>query len=469
MSMRKTVVAAGGVLALAALVVVIVIHRGVATPTRLPEDAMPGRLLVGFQDDPSLRWAKDRMLMLARAQHAGATVIRTTIDWAQAAPRRPARPADAFDPAYRLDDVDELTRNAQRLGVELLISIWGTPGWANGGKKPNHAPSDANDLEDFAHALADRYSGRHPGYPAVRLFSVWNEPNIEQFLAPQFDSHGRSISPAIYARLANAVYAGVKDANPDALVAIGETSAYGRDAPSRDRIQDSHSPARFARLLAEAKPRIRFDAWAQHPYPPRPSLAPSAEVRWPRVGLSNLKRFGRALDAWFNRSGIPFWITEYGLETRPADPHGIPQALQARYGPDALRMASALPRVRLFVWFVFHDRSETPWQSGLIAAGGRPKPALAAFSRAAHRLDVREPLVAEGAGRVYVPALELAYRAPAGSSIQIQGLRTYSFSVHLRRDGWLNVPLTGARGPLIAFRADDGHGNYVWRFVRRRE
>jgi Cellulase (glycosyl hydrolase family 5) len=232
--MRKALLAAGGVLAVAAVVVVVIaIRRGSATPPRLPEDAMPGRLLVGFQDDPTLRWAKDRMLMLAEAQKAGATVIRTTVDWAQAAPRRPARPNDAFDPAYRLDDVDELTRNAQRLGVEVLISIWGTPRWANRGETPNHAPSDPYDLEDFAHALADRYSGRHPGYPSVRLFSVWNEPNLEQFLAPQFDTHGRSISPAIYGRLARAVYEGVKDANPDALVAIGETSAHGRDAPSR--------------------------------------------------------------------------------------------------------------------------------------------------------------------------------------------------------------------------------------------
>jgi hypothetical protein len=424
---------------------------------------------VGFQDDPTLRWAKDRMLMLAKARSAGATVIRTTVDWAQTAPRRPAHPADAFDPAYRLDDVDELTRNAQRLGIELLISIWGTPPWANGGEKPNHAPTNPRDLEDFAHALADRYSGRHAGYPSVRLFSVWNEPNLEQFLAPQFDSRGRSVSPAIYARLARAVYKGVKDANPDALVAIGETSAHGRDAPSRDRIQDSHSPVRFARLVAQANPHLEFDAWAQHPYPPRPSAPPTAAVRWPRVDLSNLERFGRALDAWFKRPGTPFWITEYGLETRPADPHGIPQAVQARYGSAALRIASALPRVRMFVWFVFHDRPETPWQSGLIAADGRPKPALSALSHLAHRLSVRQPLVADGAARVYVPALELAYRAPPGSPIQIQGVLPYSFSVHLRRDGWLNVPLKGAGGPTIAFRAADDNGNSIWRFVRRRE
>ena len=31
---------------------------------RLPEIQMPGRLLVGFQDDPSLRWGADRASML---------------------------------------------------------------------------------------------------------------------------------------------------------------------------------------------------------------------------------------------------------------------------------------------------------------------------------------------------------------------------------------------------------------------
>lgn len=467
--MRKLLVAAGAVLAVVvAVVVVVVLQRGSATPPRLPEDEMPGRLLVGFQDDPTLRWAKDRMLMLADVRRAGATVIRTTVDWSQAAPGPPMRPADSFDPAYHLDDVDELARNAQRLGIELLITIWGTPGWANGGQKPNHAPVNPQDLENFAHALADRYSGRHPGFPSVRLFSVWNEPNLEQFLAPQFDSRGRSVAPAIYARLSRAVYDGVKDANPDALVAIGETSSHGRDAPSRDRIQDSHSPVRFARLLAEAKPPSKFDAWAQHPYPPRPSIPPTARVRWPTVGPTNLERFGRALDTWFKRPDIPLWITEFGLETRPGEPHGITKAQQARYASSALRLASALPRVRMFIWFVFHDLPDTPWQSGLIAVDGRAKPALAAFSNLAHRLSARQPVVTDDAGRVFVPALELAYYAPAGSSILIQGLQPYPFAVHLRRDGWLNVPLKGAPGPTIAFRADAGNGNRIWRFVQRR-
>ena len=32
-------------------------------------------------------------------------------------------------------------------------------------------------------------------------------------------------------------------------------------------MQDTESPARFARLVAQAAPNLRFDAWAHHPYP----------------------------------------------------------------------------------------------------------------------------------------------------------------------------------------------------------
>ena len=35
---------------------------------RLPETEMPGRLLMGFQDEPTLRWGDDRMAMLDRAK-----------------------------------------------------------------------------------------------------------------------------------------------------------------------------------------------------------------------------------------------------------------------------------------------------------------------------------------------------------------------------------------------------------------
>ena len=434
----------------------------------LPQSPMPGRLLVGFQDDASFRWAEDRATTLDRARDAQTVVIRTIVAWHSAAPERPANPADPFDPAYKLEDVDDLARNAQQRGIELLLTIWGTPEWANGGEKPNISPADPADLQSFAQALADRYSGRHAGYPAVRLFTAWNEPNLEQFLAPQFDEQGRSVGPSLYAPIARAIYDGVKVANPDALVAVGETSPRGRDLPSAGTVQDSHSPPRFARLLAQEEPRVQFDAWAQHPYPPRPSVAPSAPVRWPRVGLANLDRFGDSLDTWFGREDTPFWITEYGHETLPLDPLGVPQELQADFAAEAIELAAENTRVRTFLWFIIRDTPDTPWQSGVLGEDGSPKPAFETFATAGGELDARNPIVPADAGSVRVPTLELAFSTPAGDPITVTVEGAPAVSVPLGQDGWIEVPLRQSTGTLLEVQATNSAGQAVTRMVELR-
>ena len=448
----------------AAGVVVLAVRNGDDAPADTAAGAGPRRMLVGFQDDPSLRWVPERAGELDRARDTGATVIRTTVLWYQAAPQRPADPSDSFDPAYRLADVDELARNAQQRGIELLLTIWGTPPWANGGAKPNRMPDDLGDLEAFAEALADRYSGRHAGYPFVRLYSVWNEPNLEQFLAPQFDGDGRSVGPGLYAELARAARAGIKRANPEALVAIGETSARGRDRPSEDRIQDSHSPARFARLLSEARPRVAFDAWAHHPYPTRPDQPPDQRVRWPTVNLTQLDRFGTALDGWFGRQDIPVWLTEYGHETLPDEPLGIPPELQAVYAAQTLDLAADDSRVEMFIWFVLRDTPGNPWQSGLVAEDGTPKPALRRFAAAAHRFDARNPVVPADSDTARVPVLELAYDTAAGERIRVR-LGDRELTVPLRRDGTIAVPLDGLPPGTVTVVATDPHGHTASRTI----
>jgi hypothetical protein len=454
--------------ALLAAAYALVLRGERAEPIVLPQSAMPGRLLVGLQDDPSFRWAPDRATMLDHARDSSVTLLRTVVTWKDAAPSRPANAADPFDAAYRLDDVDDLVRSAQQRGIEILVTIWGTPEWANGGLGPNRPPHDPAALGQFAAALADRYSGRHSGYPAVRLFSAWNEPNLEQFLAPQFDGAGRSVGPALYAPLARAVYDGVKRGNPDALVAIGETSPRGHDIPKNGRVQDSHSPARFARLLAEAEPALDFDAWAQHPYPPRSRIAPGAPVRWPRVGIGNLERFGTALDEWFGREDTPIWITEYAHATLPPEHLGIDPELQARYTEDALQLAAANPRLRVFVWFVFRDRSDGLWQSGLLWEDSTPKPALATFAAAARRLDGRHPVLPESVEVARVPALELAHYVPAGTPVDVTVDGAEAAAVPLEQDGWLEVPLNDPESDELDLRATDPHGHSVSRSVRIR-
>jgi Glycosyl hydrolase catalytic core len=211
---------------------------------------------------------------------------------------------------------------------------------------------------------------------------VWNEPNIELFLAPQFDEQGRSVAPQTYAAMYRAAHDGIEAANPDALVAIGETSSHGKDEPSEGFMQDRHSPARFAELLAQADPELEFDAWAHHPYPVRTGTQPDGLARWPNVTLPSLDRLGQSLDRWFGREDVPIWITELGYEVAPAEPKGVSADTHAEYAAQSLEIAASVERVAMFVWFAFADSEANAWESGLLDETGVERPAFAAFTAA---------------------------------------------------------------------------------------
>ncbi len=415
------------------------------------------RMLMGLQDDPSLRWSGDSPAMLDVAAQTGVSVIRTIVDWRAAALTQPANPADSFDPAYQLNDLDALARAAQQRGMELLISIWGTPPWANGGKGRNVAPTNLADLTAFAQALADRYSGRHPGFPYVARWSVWNEPNLEIFLTPQY-SRGKIVGPELYAKLYRAAYAGLKAGNPAAQVAIGETSARGRDRYLAG-VSGSVSPGTFAQLVSKSRPKVRFDAWAQHPYPTSPWLPPTAITKWPNVTLSSLPRFEQSLDTWFRRNSTPIWITEYGHETKPAEPRGVTLAQQAQYTATALKMAKSDPRVRMFVWFILRDNPTSTWQSGFFTETGEAKPALATWTSLAQALDGVTLDVKPGAANpvVHVALPRLAYYSAPGTTVGMtyrlfEGKKPLGVSqpaVPLGADGTITFP--------VAFKPVAGH------------
>lgn len=358
----------------------------VAAAVLAPVAASAERMWLGFHDDPVLRFDANRQAEMDLAHGANnASILRTLVTWADVAPTRPANAADPFDPAYRLDDLDELVRNAQARDMEVLLTLWGTPPWANGGKGRNVLPTNLADFQSFSRALAARYSGRYAGYPFVRFYGIWNESNLGLFLSPQFNAKGQIVSAAAYAKLAAAGYAGIKAGSPRALVAIGETSSNGRDR-KKAGVSDAVSPGKFAELVAKANRKLKFDAWAQHPYPVPVNLKPTQKVRWPNVALSSLPRFEKALDGWFQRRNIPIWITEYGHETRPGEPKGVTEAQQAQYIPQAIALVRKDPRVTMFVWFVLRDSQGSPWQSGLYRTDGSAKPGQARFAAAAAAL-----------------------------------------------------------------------------------
>ncbi len=440
------------------------------------------RMLIGFQDDPSLRWRDDRQAVFDAAQQANAGIVRTTVYWSRIAESKPANAINPFDPAYRFDDLDEFVRSAGLHGMEVMLTIWGTPSWANGGKGQNFAPTNPGALQNFARALASRYSGRYAGYPFVRYFTVWNESNLGLFLSPQYDSHGKPAAPRIYARMYRAAYAGIKAGNRRALVGVGETSARGRDHfLGKQGTQETESPGKFAELLSQQKPALRFDAWSHHPYPTSLTQKPTAIVRWPNVTLSQLPRFERSLDTWFKRKGTPIWITEYGYQTKPGEPKGVTPAKQAAYLRQALNIAAGDPNVKMFIWFIFRDDPTSAWQSGLLDRSGAKKPAYATFTALARNYDGRSPQIKVRAGVtnpvVRFGALELWSRSGTGARVGMtiavydgrRVLRTAQPVSTIGSDGWVafRAPLKTVKGHTyyVTIAANDANGNAVNRSV----
>jgi hypothetical protein len=439
------------------------------------------KMLIGFQDDPSLRWRDDRLAVFDLAEQAHAGIVRTTIYWSRIAQTRPANGANPFDPAYLFDDLDEFVRNAGLHGMEVMLTIWGTPAWANGGKGQNYAPTNYSTLQNFTRALASRYSGRYQGYPFVRYFTVWNESNLGQFLSPQYDAKGKPAAPAIYAKLYRAAYAGIKGGNSRAVVGIGETSARGRDRVlGRQGSQETESPGKFAELLSKQRPALKFDAWSHHPYPTSISGRPLANTRWPNVTLSNLPRFERSLATWFKRP-VVIWVTEYGHETKPEEPNGVSYAQQSAYVRTALRFVAGDPNVTMFIWFILRDDPTSAWQSGLVQRNGTKKRSFATFANLAALYDGRSPQIFVKGGTnnplVKYAALELWSRSGTGAKVGMtvaiydnrKVLKTAQPTSVIGLDGWVSfrapIKTVKKHNYYITIAANDANGNQVDRTV----
>jgi hypothetical protein len=82
----------------------------------------------------------------------------------------------------------------------------------------------------------------------------------------------------------------------------------------------------------------------------------------------------------------PLWLTEYAYQTNPPDrTFGVSWAKQAAYLKQAYAIARKNPRVQMLLWFLLKDEPYLGgWQSGLMTASGRVKPAFNAFRLLPH-------------------------------------------------------------------------------------
>ena len=316
-------------------------------------------VLYGVNDDAWLVHGPGSLeSRLDELDRLGADVVRYTIRWDRVARTRPDSPRQHRDEAYRWAEADALLRGLRRHGIRAVVTLLGTPAWANGGRSFNWAPSAPSSFGSFAYAAATRY-------PWVRHWTVWNEPNRPTFLRP-------TSARTYVERLLNPAYAGLHAAIDGVQVAGGVTAPRAGSS--------GIGPVAWIRAMGAA--RARLDAYAHHPYPGHPQLetpwGPKCE-KCQTIGMADLERLEREVAKAFVRKRI--WLTEYGYQTNPPDIYlGVTPEQQATYVSSAALRVYRASSVDMLVFFMVRDdTAPAGWQSGVRFDDGSIKPSYAAF------------------------------------------------------------------------------------------
>lgn len=397
-----------------------------------------------FQDDQYLVYSPTKTVeqTLLALKLIGIDQVRVNVNWANIAPGADSRrmPANfngalpASYPAAAWAPYDRLVALAQllRIGVNFNITAPG-PLWAMGAhplsvRAANHWEPNPIDYLAFVYALGVRYGGHYGNIPAVRSWSIWNEPDQPGWLAPQSVRVGGrevAVAPRMYRSYVNAGYLGLDfsgHGSSQDTILIGELApegdakagAYSPSTPIpflRDLycVGSDYRPLTGATATAQGCPSggshqafvtanpglFKATGFAHHPYFffHAPSYSSPDQNFVPLENLGRLERgLNRSLGAWGVHRTLPIYLTEYGYQTKPPDPYQtVSPAEQAAYLNEADYIAWRDPRVRSVAQFLLYDSGPDrrypkgnfnywdTFQTGLLYANGKPKPAYTAY------------------------------------------------------------------------------------------
>ncbi len=274
---------------------------------------------------------------------------------------------------------DTLARVAATSGMTLLPTFFNVPPFIS--SKPATLPirgaAARSGWSSFVGDAARRYG---PGgefwaanpqvpYHPITDWQVWNEPNIDEFVA------GRA-NPKRYAALVKITDQALDSASPGAR--LGLAGLFRRPRVGYGMRMDEYLDL-FYRVRGIKR---HFDAVSIHPYSKKPAdvIATLRDAR--RVMATNKDR------------GTRLWVTELGWTTGgrqlrlspfKTTPGQQAQKLSRSYA-SLLRLRSSLKLDHL-VWHLWRDPVGEPglWTlyMGLFDTGGSPKPAWFAFTSAA--------------------------------------------------------------------------------------
>jgi hypothetical protein len=363
-----------------------------------------GTYLRGFAE--TLFAARDdslRGFWFDQAARAQATVARLNLPWRSVTTGKPADPTNPADPAYSFAYLDRAVADAAARGQMILVTVYDAPEFAEGPNQSGEAPNgtwkpDPDDIADFAEAVATRYSGTftEPGgavLPAVQYLEAWNEPNLSDYLTPQY-TRKSTFAGDYYRQMVRGFERGVRRAGGGMEVVAGVTAPYGDPQGGRRT-----RPLRFLRdflcLDNDLKrrkgcgPEASFDILSHHPITLSGGPGRSA-IHRDDAAMPDFHNVVDTLRAAERRSSVggpnrhPVWATEFWWESDPPDGfQGVPMKRHARWIQEAQyslwRQGAAAA-----IWLLLADVPPGPdgiaeQQSGLFFADGREKLSFTAF------------------------------------------------------------------------------------------
>ncbi len=332
---------------------------------------------VFFEGGHELLEPRSREHALTQMEHEGVHALRVELYWHDVAPSPNASKRPNFEAtsptAYNWGPYDWLLAKAKELKWPVLLTVTApVPRWASATHTEDTRPDD-KDFQEFMTAV-----GRHYG-SEVALFAIWNEPNDAAFLLPQFNANGSPASPLIYRGLFQYGYAGLQAAgisNPKVL--MGETAPVGEDSLSRAYIRETGG-ASHGGLLHDVAPlaflrgalclnshyqkagscgALSASGYSHHAYTVKsgPLWRPTEPDD---VTIGTLSRLENALNlaarAGAIRAGMPIYLTEFGVQSKPNKYYGVSPAKQAEWDALAEYIAWRDPRVAAFSQYLLRD------------------------------------------------------------------------------------------------------------------
>lgn len=253
--------------------------------------------------------------------------------------------------------MDKVLDALQDSGQEPLLNLTGTAIWSVEGRGVQGTISDTTiptgayfsdwlrDYQEFVQQLVDRY-GSSGERPRVRLWELWNEPNLAQF----WNAGGSgTVNPAEYALWFSAIQTTILKSDPAAQVSMAGLATLNY-APVAGM-----SGADFLKQVASTGARPR--AIAIHLYSGDPSLGPKTRAPFTQ-SFSDYWNLSATTDRIAVQTGLqlwrtaPIWITEFGWNL-----DYVSEARQAEFVGSALRILSLFggPRLKLVTFHLDSD------------------------------------------------------------------------------------------------------------------